>query len=55
MIEDKQMEEFQRLAKPLMKFLSDHYDPHAFITLDTTNAHIFTGEHGFYTPEFIKD
>lgn len=47
--------EFERLAKPLIKFLNDNYNPHTKIIVDCTSAELVSGEMSTYTEEFIKD
>jgi len=47
--------EFEKLAKPLIKYLNDKFNPHTEIIIDTTGARIVSGECAFYTQEFIRD
>jgi len=39
--------EFKLLAKPLIKFLNDNYNPHCKIIIGSTSAEIVSGEMGF--------
>lgn len=48
-------DEFEILARPLIEFLNENYNPHTEIIIDTTGARIVSGECAFYTDEFIKD
>lgn len=47
--------EFEELAKPLIKFLCDNYNPHARIIISLDSAELLSGEMGLHTNEFIKD
>jgi len=46
---------FELLAKPLIKYLNDNYNPHASIIITCDSAEILSGEMAFQTKEFIKD
>lgn len=54
-MEKADMEEFEELSKPLIKFLNDTFNPHTKIIIDTTSAEIVSGECAFYTEEYVKD
>ena len=47
--------EFERLTKPLIKFLNDKYHPHTAIFISTTHAELSEGVMAFSSDEFIKD
>lgn len=47
--------EFEQLAKPLIKFINDYYHPHAMIIITPDSADILSGEMSIYTEEYIKD
>lgn len=47
--------EFEKLAKPLIKFINDNYNPHVSIIVTPTSAELVSGEISVYTEEFIKD
>ena len=47
--------EFEKLARPLIKFLNDNYDPHTKVIIDTVSAELVSGEMAFYTEEYILD
>jgi len=48
-------EEFEKLARPLIKFLNDNYNPHASIYIKSMNAELSTGEMAFTTEDYLKD
>lgn len=47
--------EFEKLAKPLIAFLNENYNPHTSIIINPTSAEIVSGEMSIYTEEYIKD
>ena len=51
----EQREEFEKLSKPLIKFLNDNLDPHCKIIIECDYAEILSGLCGIPTDEFIKD
>jgi hypothetical protein len=51
----KKREEFIKLAKPLIKFLNENYNPHASIYISCDNAEILCGEMVFHTEEYVPD
>ena len=48
-------EEFEKLIRPLIKFLNDTFDPHIKVIVDTSRAEIVRGEHTFGTDDYISD
>lgn len=48
-------QEFELLAKPLIKFINDNYHPHCIIVIDSMSAQIFSGEMVITTKEFLND
>lgn len=46
---------FEALAKPLVKYLNDNYNPHCSIIITCDSAEVVSGEMAFHTDEFIKD
>jgi len=54
MTKDKQLE-FEKLSKPLIKWLNDNTNPHNKIIIDCSSAEIVSGEFAFQTDEFILD
>lgn len=51
----EQVNELEKLAKPLMKFLCDNCNPHAKIIIECDRAEILSGSASIMTDEFIKD
>ena len=49
------LEEFQKLTKPLIKYLNDNWHPHATIIVSANHAELVTGEMAFSTDEYVKD
>lgn len=43
------------VAKPAIKWINDHANPHAVIIIDATSAVLYSGEKSINTEEFIKD
>lgn len=52
---ERKRDEFEDLAKPLIKFLNNNYHPHASIIITPDSAEILSGEMAFQTDEFIRD
>lgn len=52
---EKQMAEFETLAKPLVKWLNENGSPHSVIIIETDGARVLSGECGVPITEFIKD
>ncbi len=48
-------EEFKKAVRPLIKFLNDHYHPHATAIVNTMGAEVLSGEQCYRTEDFIKD
>ncbi|AXS44824.1 hypothetical protein D0896_10860 [Klebsiella pneumoniae] len=46
---------FEDVVKPVIKWLNENANPHTSVSIDATSAHLFTGEIGIHTEEFIKD
>ncbi len=49
------LEEFEQLAKPLIKFLNENFNPHTTIIITPTDAEVLSGEMAIATEEFLKD
>jgi len=49
------LEKFEGLAKPLIKFINENFDPHTTITIGPLGAEITRGEMAFRTEEFLAD
>ena len=54
-LKPENLKKLEGLAKPLIKFLNDKYDPHTKIIIDTSSAEIVNGLMAIRTDEFIKD
>ncbi len=52
---EKQIEEFDALAKPLVEWINANKNPHTKIIIDSISAEIVDGCYGLYTEEFLKD
>jgi hypothetical protein len=52
---EKQLAEFEALAKPLIAWLNTNKNPHARIIIDSVSAEVLDGNLGFHTDEFLKD
>jgi uncharacterized membrane protein affecting hemolysin expression len=50
-----QEDNFEELAKPLIRYINKHHHPHARIIIATDNAEIVEGLKAFSTDEFILD
>lgn len=48
-------EEFDALAKPLIKFINDNYHPHVSMIIDGIHAEVLEGVMVVSTDEFVKD
>lgn len=55
LLSKEQIAEFEKLAKPLIKYLNDNCDPHCQIIVECDSAQILSGLAGINTDEFIKD
>jgi len=43
------------VARPAIKWINDHCNPHAVIIIDGSSAVLYSGEKSIHTEEFIKD
>ncbi len=50
----EKLAEFEKLARPLIKYLNDNHDPHTTIIITTTNAEMLQGLMAFPTHDYIK-
>ena len=55
MITPDQVEEFQKLAKPLIEWLNNNANPHTMIVIDCDSAQVLIGEASIQTDEFVRD
>ncbi len=51
----EQIEEFKKLAEPMMEFLSRTGNPYAKAIVDTTHAEVVSSLCGFTTEDHIPD
>ena len=51
----KQRDEFEKLARPLIKFLNDNFSPHTTIIISPVNAELLTGLCAFTTHDYVRD
>ena len=52
---EEQREEFDKMAKPLIKWLNDNGHPHMKIIIDPSSYEVVSGEFATQTFEFVKD
>jgi len=55
MITKDKREAFEVLARPLVQFINENYNPHTEIIIDSASARIVSGECSVPIPDFIKD
>lgn len=55
MLNEAQSEEFQKLAKAMMKFLCESCHPHVHVVIEPTTTELSSGETAFTTYEFVRD
>jgi hypothetical protein len=49
------LNKFKELARPLVKFINDEFDPHTEIVIDCDSARILSGEYSVPIKDYIKD
>lgn len=54
-LSNEQINEFEKLAKPLIKWINDNCNPHSKIIIDCSSAGVSSGVCTINTEEFIKD
>lgn len=52
---DDDLAEFERLSRPLIKFLNERRNPHTSIRISTDSAELLSGGMAIHTDEFIED
>ena len=55
MLKKEQIEDFEKLAKPLVKWLNENGNPHSIIVIECDSARVYDGECSSPVSEFIKD
>lgn len=51
----EQSAEFEKVTRPLIKFINDNCHPHVTVVVDCTNAELSEGICSIRTDKFIKD
>ena len=51
----QERDKFEKIARPLIKFLNDNFHPHVKVVIDCTNAELLEGIYNFRTEDYIKD
>ncbi|WP_368890394.1 hypothetical protein [Morganella morganii] len=51
----KHESEFEKVVKPLMKYLSENYHPHVKVIVDSSSAEVVEVHSSISTNDFIKD
>ncbi len=54
-MEKEKIDEFEVLARPLIKFINDNHHPHTSIIITPTSAEVVSGEYAIHTQDYIKD
>ena len=54
-LNEKQLEELGEAAKPLMKFLNEHCNPHTHAIVETNSVEVAAGIACIKNDEFVKD
>lgn len=52
---EEQRQEFEKVLRPLIKFLNDNYHPHVTVVVDCKRAELFEGLCSFITDDYLKD
>lgn len=52
---EEQREQFEALARQMMKWLCDNCHPHVTVVIDPTSAQLGEGTIAFTTIEYVKD
>jgi hypothetical protein len=55
MLKKEQVDEFEKLAKPLIKWINENGSPHSQVIIDCDSAQVFSGECSIRTDEFVKE
>ena len=54
-ISEKQKKEFEAVARPVMKWMSDNCHPHTHAIIDYARAELSEGVFIFPTEDYVKD
>ena len=52
---EQQKDEFERIARQMIKFLCDNGHPHMSVVIDCRRAELSEGTIAIHTDEFIRD
>lgn len=52
---DVQRGEFEKLSRPLIKWLNDNCHPHTSILIDTLSAEVLEGIAAIHTKDYLPD
>jgi len=52
---DKEIKEFEKVVRPLMKWMSDNCHPHVNAVVDYSRAGLNEGVVSFVTEDYVKD
>ena len=55
MLKKEQFKEFEKVVKPVMKWLNENCHPHVEITIESTRAELKEGTAAIKTLEFVTD
>ena len=51
----QERDKFEKIARPLIKFLNNNFHPHVTVIVTNTSAEITEGIISFVTDEYLKD
>ena len=51
----KEIKDFEKVSKPLMKYLAENHHPHVTVIVVNNRAEIMEGSASVVTNEFIRD
>lgn len=54
-LSEEQREEFEKVARPLIKWLNDNCHPHVTVIADCSHAELSEGVNSFRTEDYWKD
>lgn len=52
---EEQKKDFEKVSKPLIKFLAENFHPHVTVIVENNRAEILEGSASVITNEFIED
>ena len=51
----EQLEEFEKLTRPVIEWLNNNHHPHVHVLIDPGRASLLEGIYSFPTEDYIKD